>query len=267
LTQGIRTLIVDDEPLARDAIRVLLSDDPEVVIIGECRNGKEAVQAIREQAPDLVFLDVQMPDLDGFQVIEQVGIENMPVTVFVTAFEQHAVRAFEANALDYILKPFDHDRFYAALQRAKNNLHQRKFYEQSRRLLASIGEVTEAGTPEEKEKVAQKYLDRLVIKTGGRILFVRVEDIDWIEASGDYMTVHVGSTSHLLRETMNDLAAKLDEQRFFRIHRSTIVNVDRVKEIQPFFRGEHIVTLKDGKKLKMSRSYRDKLEAILGQDL
>lgn len=267
MKQGIRTLIVDDEPLARDAIRILLSDDPEVVIIGECRNGKEAVYAVREQAPDLIFLDVQMPDLDGFQVIEQVGIENMPVTVFVTAFEQHAVRAFDANALDYILKPFDHDRFYAALQRAKNNLHQRKFYEQSQRLLASIGEVTEAGAPEEKGKVAQKYLDRLVVKSGGRILFLRVEDIDWIEASGDYMTLHVGSTSHLLRETMNDLAAKLDEQRFFRIHRSTIVNVDRVKEIQPFFKGEHIVTLKDGKKLKMSRSYRDKLEALLGQDL
>ena len=259
---------MDDESLARDAIRVLLADDSDTSVIGECGNGKDAVKAIHEQSPDLVFLDVQMPDLDAFQVIEQVGPENMPVTVFVTAFEQHALQAFAANALDYILKPFDHERFYGALQRAKDNLVRQRFYDQSQRLFAALADSKARTVEEAKEPVAtSKHLERLVIKSGGRIVFLKVEEIDWIEAAGDYMNLHVGNTSHLLRETMNDLAGKLNPEKFLRIHRSTIVNVERVKEIQPFFHGEQIVTLKDGKKLKMSRSYRDKLGAVLGQDL
>ena len=257
---------MDDEPLARDAIRVLLANDPDTLVIGECGNGKDAVKAIHDQAPDLIFLDVQMPDLDAFQVIEQVGPENMPVTVFVTAFEHHALQAFAANALDYILKPFDHERFYEALRRAKDNVLRQKFYDQSQHLFAALAE-SKTPAAEVKESARPKHLERLVIKSGGRIFFLKVEEIDWIEAEGDYMNLHVGNASHLLRETMSDLAAKLDPEKFLRIHRSTIVNVERVKEIQPFFKGEHVVTLKDGKKLKMSRSYREKLEALLGQDL
>jgi two-component system LytT family response regulator len=267
LKQAIRTLIVDDEPLARDAVRVLLGDDSDIIIIAECRNGKEAVKAIREQAPDLIFLDVQMPDLDGFKVIEQVGAEHMPVTVFVTAYDKYALRAFASHALDYILKPFDHERFNDALRRAKSQVRRQKFYEQSHRLLALLGELH--GAPQvvakEEDTAQRKFFERLVIKSGGHIFFLQVDEIDWIEADGDYMRLHVGTKSHLLRETMNELAAKLDPQKFMRIHRSAIVNVERVKDIRPFFKGEHILTLTDGKQLKMSRAYRDKLQALLGQ--
>lgn len=269
MKQTIRALIVDDEPLARDAIRVLLEAAPDIAIIAECRDGKEAVKAIREHAPDLVFLDVQMPDLDGFKVIEQIGAEQMPVTVFVTAFDHHALRAFAAHALDYILKPFDHERFYNALERAKSHVLRQKFYDQSHQLLALLGDLHGAegdrGKEEKEPPPKTKYLERLVIRSGGRIFFLRVDEIDWIEADGDYMRLHAGSKSHLLRETMNNLAAKLDPEKFLRIHRSSIVNVERIKDIQPLFKGEHLLTLKDGRRLKMSRGYRDKLQALLDQ--
>lgn len=270
MKQTIRVLIVDDEPLARDAIRVLLEAAPDIAVIAECRDGREAVRAIREQSPDIVFLDVQMPDLDGFKVIEQVGAEQMPVTVFVTAFDQHALRAFDAHALDYILKPFDHERFYNALQRAKSHVLRQKFYDHSHQLLALLGDLhgapkSDAGAEEKEQPPETKYFERLVIRSGGRIIFLRVDEIDWIEADGDYMRPHAGSKSHLLRETMSDLAAKLDPEKFLRIHRSSIVNVERVKDIQPFFKGEHVLTLIDGTRLKMSRSYRDKLQVLLGQ--
>jgi two-component system, LytTR family, response regulator len=271
LKQTIRTLIVDDEPLARDAIRILLQDDADIEIISDCSNGVEAVKMILKYAPDLVFLDVQMPDLDGFQVIEQVGADKMPVTVFVTAYDQYALRAFIAHALDYILKPFDHERFYDALQRAKSQVLRQKFYDQSHRLLTLLEDLhgaPQATGKEEKEPLPrQKFLDRLVIKADARIFFLQVEEIDWIEADGDYMILHSGSKSHLLRETMNELATKLDPEKFLRISRSSIVNVERIKDIKPFFKGEHILTLKDGKQLKMTRGYRDKLQALLGQQL
>lgn len=269
MKQTIRVLIVDDEPLARDALHVLLGADPDISIIGECSNGKEAVKSIREQSPDLVFLDVQMPDLDGFKVIEQIGSEQMPVTVFVTAFEQHALRAFAAHALDYILKPFDHEGFDKALRRAKSHVLRQKFYDQSHQLLALLGDLHGAqkakGEEEKAEPPGTKFLERLVIKSGGRIFFLKVDEIDWIEADGDYMRLHVGDKSHLLRETMNALDAKLDPEKFLRIHRSTIVNVERIKDIQPLFKGEHLLTLNDGRRLKMSRGYRDKLQALLDQ--
>ena len=271
MKRSIRTLIVDDEPLARDAVRLLLADDPDIVVIGESRNGKEAVKMIQASEADLVFLDVQMPDLDGFQVIAQVGAEKMPVTVFVTAFEQHALRAFAANALDYILKPFDEDRFHEAVSKAKGKLVRDEFFQQSQRLLDSLQNRNDPPGPslekETTESSKPKYLERLIVKTGGRIFFIKTEDVDWIEAEGDYISLHVGNATHLVRETMNDLTAKLNPDRFLRIHRSTIVNVECVKEIQSFFGGEHIVTLKDGKKLKMSRSYRHKLEALLGENI
>lgn len=268
MKQTIRALIVDDESLARDAVRVLLADDADVTIVAECRNGKEAVRAIREQAPDLIFLDVQMPDLDGFQVIERVGAGQMPVTVFITAYDEYALRAFAAHALDYLLKPFDHDRFYDALQRAKSHVLRQKFYEQSHRLLALLGDLHGAQEEQGEETKARafksKFLERLVIKSAGRIFFLKVDEIDWIEAAGDYMSLHVGGKSHLLRETMNDLEAKLNPEKFLRIHRSSIVNIERVKDIQPLFKGEYVLTLKDGKQLKVSRSYRDRLQALLG---
>jgi len=269
LKQQIKALIVDDEPLARDALRVLLVDDPDIKIVGEGRNGREAVTMIREHAPDLVFLDVQMPYADGFQVLEQLDTAHLPVIVFVTAYDEYALRAFESHALDYLLKPFDHERFDNTLQRAKRQIQLQSLGDTSRRLIALLEELNGARAEAHgrAEPLVIKYQERLAIKSKGRIFFLKVEDIDWIEATGDYMRLHVGERSYLLRETMNDLAAKLDPEKFPRIHRSTIVNIERVRDIQPLFKGEHAVTLKDGTQLKLSRGYRNELQSILGHSL
>lgn len=252
----ISILIVDDEPLARERIRTLVCSDPEIEIAGECANGRAAVAAIERQAPQLVFLDVQMPDLDGFGVLEAVGPERMPVTIFVTAYDRYALRAFEVHALDYLLKPFDRERFETALARAKKQIrrHDEDLHE---RLLALLEDL----------KPGSKYLQRLVIKSGGRIFFLRAEEIDWIEASGNYVRLHVGKESHLLRETMNGIEARLDPARFVRVHRSTMVNLDRIKEVHPWFRGDHVIILRDGTRLTLSRSCWEKLEARLGRSL
>lgn len=256
--------------LARKALKAILKDDPEIEIIAECPNGKEAVTAIREQSPDLVFLDIQMPETDGFQVIEQIGTERMPVTVFVTAYDKHALRAFEAHAIDYLLKPFDHDRFYSALQRVKTFIRQQKLGEISENLFAlmqnmkSVEPSSETG--EKLEKTSQKEpLDRVTIKSSGRIYFLKTEEIDWVEAEGDYLNLHSGGTTHLIRETMRNFHAKLDSKKFLRIHRSTVVNIERIKEIHPLFKGEYIITLTGGKRLKSSRSYRRELQSLLNE--
>jgi two-component system LytT family response regulator len=246
----IRVLIVDDEPIARRGVRLQLKGDPEVEIIGECANGLEAVAAIRKLAPDLVFLDVQMPEMDGFEVIEAVGVERMPRVIFVTAYDQYTLRAFEVHALDYLLKPFDRDRFLKALNHARSSLERGEFNRQLIRLL-------------DDRLAARKPIERLVIKSGGRIYFLNVEEVDWIEAADNYVELHVGSESHLLRETISGLAAKLDPARFLRIRHSTIVNIERVKELRPLFRGEYLIVLRDGTELTSSRRYRKNLDAIL----
>ncbi len=252
----ISALIVDDEPLARERIRTLARGDPEIEIAGECSDGRAAVAAIRKLAPQLLFLDVQMPDLDGFGVLEAIGPEHMPVTIFVTAYDQYALRAFEVHALDYLLKPFDRERFEKALARAKRQIR-RSDDELHERLLALLEDL----------KPGQKYLERLVIKSGGRIFFLRAEEIDWIEASGNYVRLHAGKESHLLRDTMNGIEARLDPARLVRVHRSTIVNLDRIKELHPWFRGDHVIILRDGTRLTLSRSCREKLEERLGRPL
>lgn len=271
MNRKIRVLIVDDESLAREALLVLLNDDPDNEVIAECRNGKEAVTVIREQSPDIVFLDVQMPEMDGFQVVEEVGAMQMPVTIFVTAYDKHALRAFEAHALDYLLKPFDHDRFNAALQRAKTFVRQQKLGEISESLFAVLQDLKskngesplDAGnrTP---ERTAQKEpIDRVVIKSGKRIYFLKTEEIDWVEGAGDYLTLHSGSQTHLIRETMANFHATLDPQKFLRIHRSTIVNIERIADIRPLFKGEYDITLTSGIRLKASRGYRHELQPLL----
>jgi len=253
----IRALIVDDEPLARDRVASLLKDEPDIEIAGQCRDGHEAIEAIVKVEPDLVFLDIQMPGADGFDVIKAVGPERMPLVIFVTAYDQHALRAFEVRALDYLLKPFDRERFREALGRARAQIEGRETGDLGRRLLALVQDI----------RPGPVRTERIVVKSGGKLFFLRTDEIDWIEAAGNYAKVHVGSDSHLLRETMLSLEAKLDPDKFFRIHRSRIVNLERVKEMQPWFNGEYVVILKTGVKLTLSRGYREKLQERLGKPL
>jgi two-component system LytT family response regulator len=263
--EKIRTIIVDDEPLARDSMRVLLERDPEIAIVAECANGYEAIDAIAAHAPELLFLDVQMPEMDGFAMLAQVETARLPVVIFVTAYDQHALRAFEVHALDYLLKSYSDDRFDAALRRAKEQIRQKKVNEISQRLVALLDS--------QKQEKAQSqpgsgtYLTRLVVKSGGRVFFLKAAEIDWIEAADYYVYLHVGGKSHLLRETMNALEKQLDPRKFQRLHRSTIVNLDRIKEMQPHAHGDYTVILHDGTPLKLSRGYRPKLEAALGRSL
>jgi two-component system LytT family response regulator len=262
----IRTLIVDDEPLAREGVRVLLQQDPDVEVVGECANGREAVQAIEDLAPDLLFLDVQMPEVDGFAVLAQVEVARMPVVVFVTAYDQHALRAFDVHALDYLLKPFKDDRFKAALARAKTQVRQQKVSAISQRLVALLDH-TGRSAPAATAPPSEAYLTRLVVKSGGRVFFINVEEIDWIEAADYYVRLHVGGKTHLLRETMSHLERRLDPQHFLRIHRSTMVRLDRIATLEPYYHGDYAVLLRDGTELKMSRRHRRKVEAALGQSL
>ena len=237
-TPKIRALVVDDEPLARSNLAVLLRLDPEIEIVGECGSGQEGLEQIRRKKPDLVFLDVQMPECDGFDVLELLGNDSPPAIVFVTAYHQYAVRAFEAGALDYLLKPFDNARFARALGRAKE------------RILAG--------------KDLPRKLDRLPIKSSGQVLFLKISEIDWIEAADYYACLHVGSKTHLLRRSMSELERDLDPAAFCRIHRSTIVNLERVRSLRLGEDGEYEVLLENGTSLRMSRGYRKQLQPRLG---
>lgn len=251
----IRVLVVDDEPLARTMLREMLRSDPQVAIVGESSNGREAVEAIRSQAPDLVFLDVQMPELGGFEVLETLGKVPIPHVIFVTAYDQYAVRAFEVHALDYLLKPFDRERFDVCWQRARAQIMRERNGGVDQRILLLLEEL----------KAGSRYLERLVIKSGGRIYFLETNEIDWIEAEGNYVSVHSGKKSHLLRETISSLESQLDPRKFVRIHRSSIVRIDRIQELQPWFHGEYRVILQNGTQLTLSRNYRDKLQEALGK--
>lgn len=251
----IRALVVDDEALARERVQSLLQKEPDVECVGACANGPEAVAAVAELTPDLVFLDVQMPGLDGFGVVEAVGPDKMPAVVFVTAYDRYALRAFEIHALDYLLKPFDRPRFQKTLQRVRDHLALQKNNGVEERLAALLDDVQATRKP---------MVDRLVIKSAGRVTFVKADEVDWVEAAGNYARVHVGKEEHLIRETMNALEAKLDPAKFVRIHRSTIINLERVRELQPWFHGDYVVILKDGKQLTLSRGYKPKMHELFG---
>lgn len=251
----IRVLLVDDEPLAREMVREMLLDDPDVEIIGECVNGREAVETIKITSPDLLFLDVQMPEVDGFGVLEALDKTRIPYVIFTTAYDQYAVRAFEVHALDYILKPFDRERFAASWERAKKQIFRDRNRGVDQRLLALLQEL----------KVGKSYLERLVIKSGGRIFFLETSEIDWIEAEGNYVSVHSGKKAHLLRETISSLESQLDPKKFVRIHRSSVVRIDRIQELQPWFHGEYRVILTTGIQLTLSRKYKEKLQEALGK--
>jgi two-component system LytT family response regulator len=262
---AIRALIVDDEPAARDAIRALLAGDSDIHIVGECADGRSALRTIASTTPELLFLDVQMPEMDGFTMLRQLDPARLPVVVFVTAYDQYALRAFDVHATDYLLKPFDDDRFRDAVSRAKQSVRAGQLGRLSEELRALLDGITPGEPPRGAAAAGGPYLKRLVIKSGGRVTLLSVRDIDWIEAEGDYVKIHVGKAWHLLRETMKRLEAQFDPSRFVRIHRSTIVNVERIKELQPYFRGEYVVILQDGKSLKLSRGYKEHLESVLGR--
>jgi two-component system, LytTR family, response regulator len=246
----IRTLIVDDESLARDRLRQLLQLESEIEIVGECADGVAAVEAIRQSAPELIFLDIHMPELDGFGVLEAIEVEPMPVVVFVTAHDKFALRAFEVHAVDYLLKPFDRERFSTALRHALEHVKHREDNALAQRQLALLNEL----------KPAPKLADRLAVKSGGRVVFIKTIDIDWIDAAHNYVELHAGKESHLLRQTLDALEARLSPEQFVRISRSTIVNLERIKELQPLFHGEYSVTLHNGVRLTLSRRYRNKLK-------
>jgi two-component system LytT family response regulator len=253
----IRVLVVDDEPLARERLRKLLEKEPETELVGECADGASAVEAIRSLAPDLVFLDVQMPELDGFGVLAQLGSDKMPAVVFTTAHDQFALKAFEIHAVDYLLKPFGKERFQVALHRAIGQVRRVHAGDLSQRLTALLASV--------QSEPKSKYAARIAVKSSGRVVFVKVDDIDWVEAADNYVSLHAGHEEHLHRETMAALEAQLPPAKFMRISRSTIVNVDRIKELQPLFHGEYAVILRNGTKLTLSRSYRDKLDQLMGR--
>lgn len=243
----IQALIVDDEPLARQRVRLLLDEETDVRILGECSDGFEALEQIRSAKPDLVFLDVQMPDLDGFEVLRRVPPASLPVVIFTTAYDQHALRAFEVHALDYLLKPFKPIRFKAAVQRARDLVANQQAGVAARSLLTLLGQPPAPGS----------QLTRLAVKTPGKVRFVELDQIHAIEAAGKYAVIQVGQANHALRESMSSLESLLPPQRFLRISRSVIVNLDQIQELQPMFKGENLVVLKSGKRYPTTRPIRE----------
>ena len=248
----IRTVVADDQPMARERLTALLGEEPDVEVVAACASGTEAVSAIERHRPDLVFLDMQMPELDGFGVIAAVGPERMPSVVFVTAYDEFALRAFDVHALDYLLKPFGRQRFQRALERARDHIARERAGELAKRLVALVEEVR-PGHPSQ---------ERFVVRSGARIAFVEVRYVDWVEAEGNYVRLHVGGESHLIRGTMHSVEARLGG-RFVRIHRSRIANLDKVQEMRVAPNGEYDVVLRSGKTLRVSRLYRDKVQQRL----
>ncbi|MCP4664496.1 MAG: response regulator transcription factor [bacterium] len=254
----ITTIIVDDEPLAREKLRGFLESESDIEVIAECRDGAEALITIEQEKPDLVFLDVQMPELDGFEVLDNLDRTHLPTVIFVTAYDQYALKAFEVHAVDYLLKPFDRERFREALNRARIELERRQVSGMKRHLEALLEDI---------ESRRSKYPERLVVKTSGRVVFLKVAEIDWVDAAGNYVKLHTGNESLLLRETMGRIEERLDPRQFLRIHRSTIVNIEGIRELQQQFHGDYVVILKTGQRLTLSRSYRDKIQELLERSL
>jgi two-component system, LytTR family, response regulator len=257
IVPAIRTVIADDENLARKKLRLLLSSEYGVNVVAECKDGKQTIAAVQAHKPDLLLLDIQMPDMDGFQVQEKIFSEHMPVIIFTTAYDQYAIRAFETHALDYLLKPFNQERLHCALDRVKAELLKSHEHSVKTRILDLMG----------KAKPEPAPLRRLVIRTGGRVVFLDLDEVDWIEAAANYVKLHVGKDSFLLREGIGHVSAKLDPERFVRIHRSSIVNVSRIRELQPCDSGEYIAVLRDGKELSCSRGCRPQLLKLIENGL
>ncbi len=260
----MRTVIVDDEPLARKGLQLRLAAHKDVEVIAECVNGREALEVIARDGPDLVFLDIQMPGMNGFDVISNLQQDNMPLIVFVTAFDQYAIEAFDVHAVDYLLKPIDEDRLAAAVARARVHLETAEVISEKQRLLELIISITgkserAVGELLEQSDGAKAYPDKIAIKDAGEVTLVATTDIDWVDAAGDYMCVHANDQTHVMRITMKELEAQLDPASFQRVHRSTIVNLDRVHKVCSHMNGEFHLILNNGATVKMSRSYKDKI--------
>jgi two-component system LytT family response regulator len=253
----LRLLVVDDEPLARERIVSLLAQETDCEVVGECRDGREAIEAIGRLSPDVVFLDVQMPEVDGFDVLREVGVDAVPALVFVTAYDQYALKAFEVHAVDYLLKPFDRARFESALGRARAQVAKAHTDATGAKLLDLLKDL----------RPQRAAVERLVVKDSGRIFFLRTDEIDWIESCGNYVQLHVGADTHLVRDTMSGMEDKLDGDQFVRIHRKALVNLSRIKELQPLFHGEYAVILSNKTRLTLSRGYKDRLRGLLGETL
>lgn len=253
---SLRVLIVDDEPVARRRLRRLLREDRDIEIAGECGDGASALAAIRTLSPDLVLLDVQMPEMDGIEVLQQLRSEEVPACIFVTAFDRYALRAFEVHALDYVLKPVDGERLRLAVERARRRIAERRGAMLDPGVLALLSDLA-----------GRRFLTRMPVKSGGRVLVVDLADVDCIRAADNYVTLHVGAEQYLARDTMGRLERDLDPTRFVRIHRSTIVQVDRIKELLPDFHGDFTVVLRNGSRVTLSRTYRSRLEQMLGREL
>jgi two-component system, LytTR family, response regulator len=269
----IRAIIVDDEQLARRGIRARLERAGGYAVVAECASGREAIAAIREHAPAVVFLDVQMPGVDGFGVIDEIGADQMPVVIFVTAFDDHALKAFESHAFDYLLKPIDDDRFASTIDRVRRRIVEREESEVTRRLAALMHEIRPALEADEQsrarpttpsENAAGVPANRIIVRERDRVLLVEVTDIDWIGADGDYVRVHASGKSHLIRDTMAAMEQRLDPSTFVRIHRSTIVNTRRIRELRPYTSREYAVILHDGTRLRLSRRYRERVRGHIG---
>lgn len=270
----IRTMVVDDEPLAREGIRVLLERDEDIDLVGSCGDGSRAVEEIRDLEPELLFLDIQMPELDGFEVLERLSADERPVVVFVTAYDEYALRAFEVHALDYLLKPYDDERFYRALRRAKSALRNQRDAAFAERLAALLEErrdlVADAengGVERGREPAGERESDRFIVKSAGRIAFVGMKEVQWVEAAGDYVRLHTDDRSHLLRATMKEIQERLDAGEFVRIHRSTIVRLSQIREIRSDNGGSQAIVLRDGTRRSLSRTGKERLEERLGRAL
>jgi two-component system LytT family response regulator len=250
----VRVLIVDDEPPARKRLRALLANEPDVEIIGEAGSGTEAVKMIRAERPDLVFLDIQMPGTDGFGVIREIADDDPPLIVFVTAHDEHAIKAFEVQAVDYVLKPVIEPRLKEAVRRAVERIRGGGVHDMTGELARLLDRLSQSAAPQS---------GRLSIKREGSVTFVRVDEVDWIEADGDYVRIHVGKATHVIRETITEVLAKLPQARFVRVHRSIVVNTERIREVQPWFKGDYVLILNDGTKLRSGRTYRTVVQALI----
>jgi len=260
ITPVIRTIIADDEHLSRQKLRLLLGSEPGVHVVAECQNGEQTVETVHAHKPDLLLIDIRMPDMDGFDVLAKIAKDEMPVVVFTTAYDQFAIRAFDAHALDYLLKPFERERLHQAIERTRAELLKSHNLNLTSRILDMLAQKTEP------QAEANQADDRMVIRAGGKVVFLDVKEIDWIEAAANYVKLNAGKDSYLLREGIGSIAERLDPERFVRIHRSVIVNVRKIRELQPCDSGEYIAVLKNGKELSCSRGYRAQVQRLISKD-